>query len=116
VNHFAKAEALLVAYRADTLEAALDARLARWVRPMLADTRLLLDSPAADDPRRRRLLEDLELVLAELTRLAPTGAVAATDSASAPSSLQRTERQIIDGTLRRGQLLPRLRTLVPAGT
>jgi hypothetical protein len=116
LRHFAQAEALLVSYRADSVDAAMDARLAAWARPLLGDTRLLLDSPAARDPRRRRLLEDLELVLAELTRLAPTGAVAATDSASAPSSLQRTERQIIDGTLRRGQLLPRLRTLVPAGT
>ena len=115
-RHFAQAEALLVSYRADTVDAAMDARLAAWARPLLGDTRLLLDSPAASDPRRRRLLEDLELVLAELARLVPpasaAGPVAATDS----TSRSRTERQLIDGTLRRAQLLPRLRTLVPAGT
>jgi hypothetical protein len=32
-------------------------------------TRLLLDSPAASDPRLRDLLEDLELVLAQVARL-----------------------------------------------
>ena len=116
MRHLAKAEALLVSYRADSVDASIDARLAAWARPLLGDTRLLLDSPAANDPRRRRLLEDLELVLAQVARLAPrTGTVAgaATDSAG---PTDRTERQLIDGALRRGQLLPRLRTIVPVGT
>jgi len=114
VRHFARVEALLVSYRADTVDATMDARLAGWARPLLGDTRLLLDSPAANDPRRRRLLEDLELVLAEVSRLAPADSTTATHDSTART--QRTERQLIDGTLRRAQLLPRLRTLVPAGT
>jgi len=111
-QHFAQAEALLVSYRADTLDVALDGRLAQWARPLLGDTRLLLDSPAAADPRRRRLLEDLELVLAQVARLAP----APRDSAGADSTARgdRAERQLIDGTIRHSQLLPRLRTLMPA--
>jgi hypothetical protein len=116
LRHFAQAEALLVSYRADTVDAAMDARLAAWARPLLGDTRLLLDSPAASDPRRRRLLEDLELVLAELARLVPPTGAAGTVAATDSTSRSRTERQLIDGTLRRAQLLPRLRTLVPAGT
>ena len=36
---------------------------------LLLTTRLLLDSPAAADPRFRTLLEDLELVLAQVVRL-----------------------------------------------
>ncbi len=112
VNHFAKAEALLVSYRADSLDAALDTRIAKWVRPMLADTRLLLDSPAADDPRRRRLLEDLELVLAQMARLAPNADVASDSGAQR----ERSERRLIDGAMRHAQLLPRLRTAVPAGS
>lgn len=111
LRHFAQAEALLVSYRADTVDVAMDARLARWARPLLGDTRLLLDSPAARDPRRRRLLEDLELVLAEVARLAPASA----DSTIATSPTTKTERQLIDGTLRRQQILPRLRTVLPAG-
>lgn len=116
LRHLAKAEALLVSFRSDSVDASMDARLAAWARPLLGDTRLLIDSPAANDPRRRRLLEDLELVLAQVARLAPrTGTVAgaATDSAG---PTDRTERQLIDGALRRGQLLPRLRTIVPVGT
>ena len=116
LRHFAQAEALLVSYRADTVDAAMDARLAAWARPLLGDTRLLLDSPAARDPRRRRLLEDLELVLAELARLAPSASASGTVAATDSTSRSRTERQLIDGTLRRAQLLPRLRTMVPAGT
>jgi hypothetical protein len=38
---------------------------------LLGTTRLLLDSPAATDPRLRDLLEDLELVLAQVARLRP---------------------------------------------
>lgn len=39
---------------------------------LLGTTRLLLDSPAASDPRLRDLLEDLELVLAQVARLRTT--------------------------------------------
>lgn len=38
-------------------------------RRLLATTRLLLDTPAGDDRRMRPLLEDLELVLAEIAQL-----------------------------------------------
>ncbi len=39
---------------------------------LLATTRLLMDSPAASDPQLRDLLEDLELVLAQVARLRTT--------------------------------------------
>lgn len=39
---------------------------------LLTMTRLLLDSPAARDPRLRDLLQDLELVLAQVARLKAT--------------------------------------------
>jgi hypothetical protein len=38
-------------------------------KDLLSTTRMLLDSPAASDPRLRALLEDLELVLAQVVRL-----------------------------------------------
>jgi hypothetical protein len=122
-RHLTQAEALLVSYRADTVDVAMDAELAKWARPLLSNTQLLLDSPAADDPRRRRLLEDLELVLAQVARLAPASAAApgdttpaGTDSTRRARSADRVERQIIDGTLQRAQLLPRLRNLVASGS
>jgi hypothetical protein len=116
-RHFTAAEAMLVSFRSapaptgmlsDSVSVALDGRLAGWARQLLEDTRLLLDSPASADPRRRRLLEDLELVLAQITRLGagestrPSGGVA--------------ERELIDGKLKNGQVLSRLRTAIPSGT
>lgn len=46
-----------------------DARFVADASQLLGTTRLLLDSPAASDPRMRDLLEDLELVLAQVSRL-----------------------------------------------
>ena len=111
VRHLTSVEALLVAYRADPLDSLADARVATWARSLLQDTRLLLDSPAAASPMRRRLFEDLELVLVQMARLAPA------DSASAPANVRRDreERALIDGTMRDARVLPRLRNAIPAG-
>lgn len=46
-----------------------DARFVADAAQLLGTTRLLLDSPAATDPRLRDLLEDLELVLAQVASL-----------------------------------------------
>ncbi len=46
-----------------------DVRFVADATQMLGTTRLLLDSPLAQDPRMRDLLEDLELVLAQVARL-----------------------------------------------
>ena len=112
VRHLTSVEALLVAYRADPLDSLADARVATWARSLLQDTRLLLDSPAASSPMRRRLFEDLELVLVQMARLAPA------DSATAPANVRRDreERALIDGTMRDARVLPRLRNAIPAGT
>jgi len=94
-EHLSRAEALVSVVAASPADAVMDSLTGRWARDMLTNTRLLLDSPAGDDPVRRRLLEDLETVLVQL--------------------LQRTggavdERALIDRTLERTQLLSRLRT------
>lgn len=96
----AQAELLLAAYRTD--DAADAQRLGRWAQDVLGSTRLLLDSRAASDPQLRALLQDLELVLVQIAQLsgAPLGA---------------TDRELLDRTLRDGDLLPRLRSAVPAG-
>jgi hypothetical protein len=109
VRHLTSVEALLVAYRADPLDSLADARVATWARSLLQDTRLLLDSPAASSPMRRRLFEDLELVLVQMARLAPA------DSAPANVRRDREERALIDGTMRDARVLPRLRNAIPAG-
>ena len=101
IRHLSNAEALLTAFRTDSRDAKMDAQLSVWARDLLSNTRLLLDSPAADDPQRARLLGDLELVLAEIVQLSP--------GASAQ------DRGLIEGSIRNGQVMTRLRSAIPAG-
>ena len=104
-EQMARAEALLTAYSAYSASGAksgVDKQLSSWARDILANTRLLLDSPAADDPARRRLLRDLELVLVQMVQRSPADGAA-------------DERSQIDRSLERTQVLPRLRSALPAG-
>jgi hypothetical protein len=78
-------------------------RLGTWARDVLGSTRLLLDSPAAEEPQLRRLLGDLELVLVQLVQV--TG-----------GTLTEEDQLLIDRALGERDLLPRLRTAVPSGT
>ena len=48
-----------------------DAKLADQAQQLLGTTRLLLDSPVGREQRMKDLLEDLELVLAQVARLQP---------------------------------------------
>ena len=48
-----------------------DAKLAGQAQQLLGTTRLLLDSPVGHEQRMKDLLEDLELVLAQVARLQP---------------------------------------------
>jgi hypothetical protein len=101
VEHFGQAEALLTRLTQDP-EARREAQLAAWARDLLGSTRLLLDSPAGQDPRRRALLLDLELALVQLVQSAPADAPAA-DGA-------------LDAILTQSSLLlTHLRMTVPAG-
>jgi hypothetical protein len=96
-EHLARAEALLTAFGSSSRDAATDKQLSTWARDVLSNTRLLLDSPAARDPSRKALLEDLELVLVAIVQRSP----------SAGASEERTH---VDRTLERTQVLPRLRS------
>jgi hypothetical protein len=69
---------------------------------LLVTTRLLLDSPAATDARLRDLLEDLELVLAQIAAIEPNGS----------SQRNREEMQLIQSALDQRDVVPRLRTAV----
>lgn len=99
-----QAEALLTAFRAGVPERNAESmsQLGRWGRGILSSTRLLMDSPAGRDPQLLSLLEDLELVLVQIVQL--SGA-----------ALDSTDRALIDRALESRDLLPRIRTAVPAG-
>lgn len=94
-QHLTRAEALVAVVSAMPADAALDSLTGRWARDVLTNTRLLLDSPAGDDPARRRLLEDLETLLVQLVQRSGRAA---------------EDRAMIDRTLQKTQILTRLRS------
>lgn len=96
-----QAEALLLQYRSDRAADRMDPAVGRWARDVLSSTRLLLDSPAADDPGMSALLRDLELVLAQIVQR--TGSADPLDDA------------MIDRTLEDRDLMPRIRGAIPTG-
>jgi hypothetical protein len=101
-EHLSQSEAFLTLFRT-SLEERTDHRLASAsARQLLATNRLLLDSPAAVQPATRLLLEDLELVLAEIAQLSPQS--------------REQDLQLIRDGIERGHVMLRLRTAVPAGT
>ena len=70
-------------------------------RELLMSNRLLLDSPASEDPRVRRLLEDLELVLAQIAQL--------------PAASRDADADYITEGMEAGSVLPRLRSATSEG-
>ena len=98
-QHLTAAEAMLTAFKGDLSQGRMDSEISSWGKDLLSNTRLLLDSPAARDPVRRKLLQDLELVLVQIVQLSP--------GASA------RDRDFIKGALTDDQVLTRLRTAIP---
>jgi hypothetical protein len=102
LNHFAQAEVFLTEVRADLKTGRSDPERAGRSRLLLARTRLLLANDTASAPSVERLLEDLELVLAEIAALPD-------------STVRRSiQTQLLDERLRVGTVLPRIRTILPA--
>lgn len=100
VQHLTAVEAMLTSFRSDE-RTETDQALQRWARDLLSSTRLLMDSPAAEDPSRRQLLGDLEYVLAQIVQLDP----------KAPAE----DRALVDRAINREQVLTRIRSSIPAG-
>lgn len=70
-KHFARVQTLLVTLPVDAREGHIN-EIAVRAADLLVNTRLLLDSPAARDTETKRLLEDLELILAQAATISPT--------------------------------------------
>ena len=102
VEHLGQSEAFLTLFRASVRTGGQERPASATARELLATNRLLLDSPAARDRKTRLLLQDLELVLAEIAQLSPDATAG--------------DRGLIRDDLERGGMLSRLRTVVPAGS
>jgi hypothetical protein len=75
-----------------------DGKMVERAGELLSTTRLLLDSPAAEDPELKVLLDDLELVLAQVVRLS--------------SRRHDQEMELITDALEERDVLPRLQNAV----
>jgi hypothetical protein len=95
-QYFTRTEVLLTEFRSQQSGGRLDPQFLASARDLLMTTRLLLDSPAADDARLKPLLEDLELVLAQITQLQ-----------TEPG--QRSEMDLINQGMNQHSVLTRLR-------
>jgi hypothetical protein len=100
-EHLSQSEEFLTLFRASVRHPGNERLASATARQLLATNRLLLDSPAATDARTRLLLQDLELVLAQIAQLSPQ-----------PRS---RDLQLITEGMEQGGVLSRLRTAVPAG-
>ena len=100
-QYLARTEVLLTDFRAQSGRGQLDPQFIAAARDLLTTTRLMLDSPAANDPRLQPLLEDLELVLAQISQLPR-------------ESGRKNEMDLINQGLNQRSVLTRLRTASPA--
>jgi hypothetical protein len=95
-RYLGQTAALLVALPAELRAGRADQRFVSQAGDLLSTTRLLLDSDAAANADVRRLLEDLELVLAQIARL--------------PARRGAEELDLITQTLEDRDVVPRLRS------
>ena len=101
-EHFGMAESMLTMLSNSPKQQG-DAQLTAWSHDLLESTRLLIDSPAGRDPKRRVLLLELELILVQLVESGP--------------AMRTEDRTMMDNLLSQSALLlTRIRTTVPAGT
>jgi hypothetical protein len=100
-EHLSQSEAFLTLFRASVRRGGNEQLASATARQLLAANRLLLDSPAASDARTRLLLQDLELVLAEIAQLSQQS--------------RSHDLDLISEGLEQGGVLSRLRTAVPSG-
>src|SRR5207302_3399547 len=94
-QYLGQTAALLTSLSSDSKSGAKDEQFTKRASDLLARTRLLMDSPAANDPAMRDLLDDLELVLAQVVRL---------------QNGSRTDLDLINRALEQRDVIPRLRT------
>lgn len=98
-EHFGQVNVLLTDYETGQINADFHAD----ARALLARTRMLLSAERLSDPPTRALLEDLELLLVQVARLAPA------------QKGQAAERALIDNNMAERAIRLRLRDAIPAG-
>ena len=103
LQHLAGTEAMLISFRAAAKSGDVDAQLTSWARDLLTTTRLMQASPVTTDPTMKRLLDDLELVLVQIAQYTAKG------------EHRAEELDLIEHSIERRGVLPKLRTTIPTG-
>lgn len=100
-QYLSSTEALLTGFRTEARGGTSrpDTQFVSQARDLLATTRLMLNSPAAEDARLKSLLEDLEVVLVQIAQL--------------PVESSKEDLQLITEGLDQRSVLLRLRAATP---
>lgn len=101
-QHLSQSEAFLTLFRSSVRSGRVEPLALASAKHLLGTNRLLLDSRAGANPGTRQLLQDLELVLAQITQMRAAG--------------DTSDVKIITEGMDQGDVLSRLRLAVPAGT
>lgn len=102
-DHLGRAEALLTTFNTESANGTIDPQIGAWAGDLLSTTRLLMDSPRARNPQTRKLLSDLEVVLAQIAQI------------KAQPDSQSDELEIIRHAVQRQNMMTRLREATPSG-
>ena len=104
LKHLAGSEAMITAFRSSAKRGEVDAQIADWSKELLSTTRMLEASAASDDPTMRRLLEDLDLVLAQIKQYVTRGT-------NSPDDLE-----LIEQSINKRGVMTKLRSTLPNRT
>ena len=97
--YLTQTEALLTSFRAEARTGRVDTAFALQAQDLLVTTRLMLNSPAARDPRLASLLQDLEVMLVQIAQL--------------PAGGDRNDVELINQGLDQRSVMLRLRAVSP---
>jgi hypothetical protein len=97
--YLTRTEALLTSFRTESKSGKVDADFAGEAQDLLVTTRLMLNSPAARDPRLASLLQDLEVMLVQIAQL--------------PAGSDRNDVELINQGLDQRSVMLRLRAVSP---
>lgn len=104
LQHLAGSEAMITAFRSEARHGEVDAQIANWSRELLSTTRMLEASSVSNDPTMKRLLEDLDLVIAQIARYVTRGT-------NNPDDLD-----LIEQSINKRGVINKLRSTLPART
>ncbi len=104
VEHIGNSEAMITSFRANARSGKVDKQMADWSGGLLLRTRMLESSPASNDPVMKRLLEDLDLVLAQITQY------------SGRPTHHPDDLDLIEQSIDQRGVMTKLRATIPAST